>query len=123
MNVVPLLNSGLPASSSGEHSVAGVPAAQKPDCGPQERKLMKECRQFESILIANLWNEMEKGTGWDIGNDPGSSTMQSFGIQAAATGIANSGGLGIARMLYQELAPHLNDFRSPPRTAGENQTD
>lgn len=71
---------------------------------------MKECRQFESILIANLWNEMEKGISLsDPGSDPGSGTMQGFGIQAAAIGIANAGGLGIARMLYQELAPHTQN--------------
>ena len=74
---------------------------------------MKECQQFEGILIASLWNEMEKGLGLsDPASNPGSGTMQGFGIQAAAMGIAGAGGLGIARMLYQELAPSPPDGRS-----------
>ncbi|MGH9451475.1 MAG: hypothetical protein ACRD11_13205, partial [Terriglobia bacterium] len=89
-----------------------APPAPNPNSSPQSRKLFKECQQFEAILISNLWSEMEQGT--DLtgvasgeGADPGADTMQGFGIQAAATGVANAGGLGIARMLYQELAPSL----------------
>lgn len=74
---------------------------------------MKECVQFEGILIANLWNKMERGLGLsDADSDPGSGTMQGFGIQAAALGIAGAGGLGIARMLYQELAPRQHNGQS-----------
>ncbi|HEX5483635.1 MAG TPA: rod-binding protein [Terriglobia bacterium] len=77
---------------------------------PQGRKLLKECQQFESILIASWWNEVEKGlkdiSGPD--SDPGSDTMQGMGIQSAAAAIAANGGLGIANMLYHELAPSLH---------------
>jgi len=120
MSIVPLLKAGLSASIPGQPSTAGYPASPMPGRSPREKKLMKECRQFESILIANLWNQMEKGIGWDPGNDPGAGTMQGFGIQAAATGIANAGGLGIARMLYRELAPHLNDAPSQSPATGRN---
>lgn len=88
-----------------------TPPAPNPNSSPQSRKLFKECQKFEAILISNLWSEMEQGvsgTGLGSGSDPGADTMQSFGIQAAATGLANAGGLGIARMLYQELAPSLS---------------
>lgn len=90
---------------SAPHTIAQAPA---PDSTPQTRKLYKECQQFESILISSLWNEMEQGVGIaDNGNDPGAGTMQGLGIQSAALGLASTGGLGIARMIYQRLAPRL----------------
>ncbi|MDE3180065.1 MAG: hypothetical protein KGM47_10460 [Acidobacteriota bacterium] len=84
-----------------------APPAPPPASSPQSRKLFKECQKFEALLISNLWNEMEQGIGSDGDSDPGAATMQGFGIQAAATGVAGAGGMGIARMLYQELAPSL----------------
>ncbi|HEV2501036.1 MAG TPA: rod-binding protein [Terriglobia bacterium] len=85
-----------------------TPPAPNPNSTPQTQKLYKECQQFEGILISNLWGEMEQGVSMsDTGSDPGAATMQGFGIQAAATGLASAGGLGIAKMIYQELAPRL----------------
>ena len=76
---------------------------------PQARKLYQECQQFEGILISSLWSEMDQGVSMtDTGSDPGASTMQGLGIQSASMGLASLGGLGIARMLYQELAPQLS---------------
>lgn len=105
-----LLGTGLAASSAAQNVVTNRTDIEPPNSSPQSRKLMKECQKFEGILIANLWNQMEKGM--DLGgpsNDPGSGTMQGFGIEAAAVGIAGAGGLGIARMLYHELAPKLQN--------------
>lgn len=92
----------------GFSSPHAVPQAPDPSSTPQTRKLYKECQQFEGILISNLWNEMEQGVGIaDNGNDPGAGTMQGLGVQSAALGLASAGGLGIARMIYQQLAPRL----------------
>ena len=107
-----LLGTGLAASTAQGVGANGT-GIEPPNSSPQSRKLMKECRQFEGILIANLWKEMQKGMNIeDTGNDPGSGTMLGFGIQAAAMGIASAGGLGIARMLYHELAPRLKSGRA-----------
>jgi Rod binding domain-containing protein len=87
------------------HSGPRVPS---PNSTPQTRKLYKECQQFEGVLIANLWNEMDEGVSMtDFGSDPGASTMEGLGIESAATSVATSGGLGIARILYDSLAPRL----------------
>jgi hypothetical protein len=88
-----------------DHTAPRVPA---PNSTPQTRKLYKDCQQFEGVLIANLWNEMDEGVSMtDFGSDPGASTMQGLGIESAATSVATSGGVGIARILYDALAPRL----------------
>ncbi len=90
---------------------AGTPS---PNSSSKSQKLYKECQQFEGILISNLWSEMDSTIGAsDLGNDPGAGTMQGFGIQEAAMGLASSGGLGIANMLYRELAPRVANAPAP----------
>ena len=80
-----------------------------PDSTPQARKLYKECQEFEGVLIANLWSEMDEGVSMtDSGSDPGVSTMQGLGIESAAKSVAAAGGLGMARILYDALAPRLS---------------
>jgi len=97
------------------HDVA--PRVPAPDSTSQTRKLYKECQQFEGVLIANLWSEMDQGVSMtDFGSDPGAGAMEGLGIESAANGIATAGGLGIARILYDALAPRLRDQASNERT-------
>jgi len=124
MNSAALFQTGLAAPVAAQNQAASGAGIQPPGSSPHSPKLMKECRQFEGILIANLWNEMEKGTGLgEASNDPGSGTMQGFGIQAAAMGIANAGGLGLARMLYHELAPHFHNGQPSSPAGGKSKTE
>ncbi|MGH9325411.1 MAG: hypothetical protein ACRD2B_01780 [Terriglobia bacterium] len=105
-NVTASAGTGTPASLALGNNT--TEASLQPASTPQARKLLAECRNFEGILIANLWDQMEQGLGLSgPSTDPGSETMQGFGIQAAAMGIASAGGFGVARMLYHALAPSL----------------
>lgn len=78
---------------------------------PQTRKLKSSAQQFEALLIANLWREMQQSS-LDPGDSDsvlgaGSETLQGLGMNAMATAIAGGGGLGIARMLFRSLEPSL----------------
>jgi Rod binding domain-containing protein len=84
-----------------------TPSAPNPNSNAQTRQLFKECQDFEGLLISELWSQMQP-QGMDIGNEPGSATMQGFGIQEASQGVARAGGFGLARMLYNSLAPALS---------------
>ncbi len=114
-------SAGIPATPLGSHYAArslSSPVAD-PSSSPQTRKLFEACQQFEGMLIANLWDEMEQGTdisGLDSG-DPGASTMQGLGIQSAAMAIAHAGGVGLARILYRAIAPKIAEAPSatPPQ--------
>lgn len=111
------------ASISGQDLYAArnlAPAVPNPASSPETRKLFKDCQKFEALLIANLWSEMQDGASLaGADSDPSAGTMQGFGIQAASTGLAKAGGVGIARMLYQELAPSLNRGNEPGASPGE----
>jgi Rod binding domain-containing protein len=110
--------SSLYTGASGLANILAVhdaePHVPAPNSTPQTRKLYKECQQFEGVLIANLWSEMDQGVSMtDLGSDPGAGTMEGLGIESAANSIAMAGGLGIARMLYDALAPRLQVENSP----------
>ena len=88
----------------------GGAAASGAGESPAHRKLRKAAQEFESILMAELW----KGFGGNITSFLGdalpaaSDTMNSLAVQAMSMGIAQRGGLGIAQMVVQKLAPCLN---------------
>lgn len=98
------------ASLTGQFAIHNAtPPVPPPESTPQTRKLYKECQQFEGVLIANLWSEMDEGVSMtDFGSDPGAATMQGLGIESAANSVATAGGVGIARILYDALAPRLS---------------
>jgi len=72
----------------------------------QAHKLYQAADQFEGLLISTLWKTMQDDplTGSDD-SDPSAGTVQGLGLQAMSTALAASGGLGIARMIEQQLAP------------------
>jgi hypothetical protein len=105
MSSIPIGGTGVANLLAARPNAPNVP---RPDSTPQTRRLYKECQQFEGVLIANLWSELDQGVSMtDLGSDPGAMTMQGLGIESAANGIAMAGGLGLARILYDALAPRL----------------
>jgi Rod binding domain-containing protein len=74
--------------------------------GPsQDEKLRKATDRFESMLVSTLWKDMVKtfadpGSGSD---EPGFDTMRDLSLRAMTTALASSGGIGISRMLYQQI--------------------
>ena len=63
--------------------------------------------QFESVLLGQWLQSAEKSFASVPGSaqeeDAGGEQMMSFGLQQLATALANSGGLGIARLVEREL--------------------
>jgi Rod binding domain-containing protein len=73
----------------------------------ENRKLKDAATQFESLLIASLLEKFESMSEvpGDGPTDAGGGTMYGIGIQALAANLAASGGLGIAKLLIEKLAP------------------
>ncbi|HLI35412.1 MAG TPA: rod-binding protein, partial [Terriglobia bacterium] len=81
------------------------PSAPKLTGPSQDEKLRKATDQFESMLVSTLWKDMVKtfadpGSGSD---EPGFDAMRDLSLRAMTTALAASGGIGISRMLYQQI--------------------
>ncbi|GEM_PF-3786020 len=78
--------------------------------GPQLEKLRKGAREFESMMVEQIWKGMKTETGDDSGSGNSLSDMASH---AFAVGVAARGGFGIAKMILHQLAPNAA-AESPP---------
>lgn len=72
-------------------------------------QLTDAAQQFEGMFLQEilkpLRSDKEDG-GWASGeqdSDSGSDTINSFGVEAVAKAISQSGGLGIARQVIQQV--------------------
>jgi Rod binding domain-containing protein len=93
------------------HAISGAsfpPLGSRPTHAQQVRKLDQAAQAFEGILIGTLWKSLEKDPLFSSQNaDPGAGTMGSLGLRAVSSAIAARGGLGLAKMIEQELSPAL----------------
>ena len=94
--------------------------AQTPP-GGDRTKIEKAARDFESVLLGHWLEEAQKSFSTvpgadsdqdddDQGNgDPGHDQFQGLAMQALAGSLANSGGIGIARMIARQLDRQVVD--------------
>ncbi|HWF09004.1 MAG TPA: hypothetical protein VG297_11105 [Bryobacteraceae bacterium] len=68
-------------------------------------KTLKAAKDFESLLIGQmLHSAREDGSSWlGAGDDDASATAFGFGEDELAKALANSGGLGLARIIASGL--------------------
>jgi Rod binding domain-containing protein len=74
------------------------------------QKIERSAKEFESILLASWLQSAEKSFGTVPGGDPesenedpGKGQFQSYAMQAVATALTKSGGIGIASMIASHL--------------------
>lgn len=80
--------------------------------GAKEREKLKEaCRQFESILLAELWKKMNANARRISGksdSDRPFGPLEDLAVEMSAEQLAKEGGVGMWRMLYDQLVVHLD---------------
>lgn len=92
------------------------PAAEKMD------KLRQAAQQFEAILLAHWWKEMEhSGFGDSSAQNPIYSAVDSTGLEAVTQVISRDGGIGLATMMVRSLAPAVE--RGPGAGNGPQRAD
>lgn len=100
----PVLTSGLGANT--------------PAVRDSPEKIRDAASQFESLLIGQVLKSMHEDgdQGWlgGDGDDQTASTAMSLADQYLAQAISKNGGLGLARMISQQLDPSNNS--SPATT-------
>ena len=76
---------------------------------PAGRKLMKATQEFEANLLTSWWEEAEKGLKNSLGGELGSGLdgLKGLAMHTMAMGMAQGGGIGIARTIFHSLEPAL----------------
>jgi Rod binding domain-containing protein len=100
----PVPVSQVPASGTFR---AAASANSRAPVSAQLSKLRKAAGEFESILLESLWKSM-KDTFSDPEDEAFDPTLRSFdewGMQAMASAVGSSGGLGIKNMILKHLEP------------------
>jgi Rod binding domain-containing protein len=89
---------------------------------PAHHKLRKAAQEFEGMLISQLWGTFQAGFSSLTGDAPmaGSDTLNSLALQTLSTGLAARGGLGIARMMVDQLEPSLGQTNRGARRTIKN---
>ena len=78
-------------------------SSAKPQDSPE--KIRNAAQQFESLLIAQMMKSMRDSEGgWlGTGGDESSSSAMEYGQEIFAQAMAQSGGLGLAKLVSQGL--------------------
>jgi Rod binding domain-containing protein len=77
----------------------------------KQAKVLKEsCQQFESIFLAEIWKKMgslsRKISGKEDRDRP-FAQMEDLALEMTAEELSKSGGIGLWKMLYEELLPQI----------------
>ncbi len=92
----------------------GRPALTAPDGGRgrDPASIKDVAAQFEALLLSEILKGMRKAGsgGWlDGGEDQAGATMTEMAEEQLAAALASGGGLGLARLIEQSLAPKHAD--------------
>jgi Rod binding domain-containing protein len=94
----------------------GTPHTSGTQAPQHSRKLQERAVEFESMLLSQCLEKVQEsfvGMGDDENGDPGKSTLSGMATTALAQGLAQRGGLGIARMLLQHLPSDIDQSVTP----------
>lgn len=85
---------------------AGGRGTEGPKDPAQDRaRLEKAAAEFEAVLLAEMLKSMRADRGWlGTGEDQAGASMLEIGEEHLAQVLASSGGLGLARIITQDLA-------------------
>ncbi len=89
-------------------------------------RLRQTCREFESVFVAYLLKEMRATVDKSGLVDGGQSEQlyQSLMDTEIAREVSNAGGLGLAKMLYEQLAARRHDVNAhSTRSASDGQEE
>lgn len=103
------------------HVVNGLPKNDMQNT----QKIKNVAQQFESILLTSLIGPLEKSFSILPGknDDPASGQYQSMEVQALATALSSSGGLGIAHMIANSLMKSKNTSAATTHKVPSNYAD
>ncbi len=85
----------------------------------QEEDLKKACRSFEAVFIGKLWEQMEKSIPKEgYLHSKQEDMYKSMFTRDFSEHMAEAGGIGLADMLYEQLAKRLKQTSNETLAAG-----
>jgi Rod binding domain-containing protein len=107
-----------PVTTQVSHTLASLAAAGNAKALanlPQDQQVGAVAGQFEAILLRQFLQESVSGLmGGDSGG-PGGGIYGYFLTDVLATKLADSGGLGLSKILRQQLTPHAASAKTAPQ--------
>jgi Rod binding domain-containing protein len=90
-------------------ALAATGTKSKPVDSPDEQKLKKATGDFESILLASMWQAMKHsfGENKEGESDPAHGMIEDWGIEVMSGAVGRAGGLGIGKLILKHLEPTL----------------
>lgn len=113
MSLAPLENN-MSQTFSAAHQASQerrLAAAREAAASRDDAKLRQACQGMETVFLSLLLKEMRATVPTDPLNSHGEEIFRSFLDDELAKTSARAGGIGLADMLYRQLAPAA----SPPR--------
>ncbi len=88
----------------------------------QDAKIDQSAQQFEAILVGTWLKDAEQSfatvPGADSDQDAGGQQMMSLGVQSLATALADSGGIGIGKMVAKAMHAAVERSKAGTGNAG-----
>jgi len=78
----------------------------------EAKRLKESCQQFESIFIAEIWKKMgtlSRQISGKQDKDRPFAQMEDLALEMSAEELSKSGGIGLWKMLYEELIQQIED--------------
>lgn len=92
------------AANQGVHHVVNEAATSK-----QDKELKKACKGFEAMFLAMMYRQMRETVPKDtlFGESNAMNIFKDYRDTEMMKQVADSGGIGLADMLYKQLSPQI----------------
>ncbi len=92
------------ADCGGAQATSGITALQSPRVDHADEQKKQIAKDFESVLLTKLFDQVQESIGrWDLEEDGTSSQVQDLFWLCLARDVADKGGLGLWKEIYQQL--------------------
>ncbi|HCA41490.1 MAG TPA: hypothetical protein DEP01_08450 [Aminobacterium sp.] len=81
----------------------------------QREQLEEACRQFEGVLLSQIWKNMLRDAKRISGRDEKRpfGAMEDLSVEMSAEALSKQNGVGLWKVLYNQLASSLESDASP----------
>jgi len=107
LSEMPLVN--LQAPTGAGKPLPAVGRFDAPSAGPKDAELRRVVADFESVFLSMLWKSLRDTVpkGGLLGGSLSSEMFQTMLDEKMSVEMAKAGGIGLARMMYRQLAPQV----------------